>query len=84
MKLYVKKVGEYRGFCREYFEDSRGRTFAKQEDWPGVYNWYTCTKDGEPDCPLKPEVEVIEEGRANDEFKERTARYGIHGKKKDY
>ena len=40
MKIQVKKFSEDRGFCREYYKcvDS-GLVVARQEDWPGVFNW---------------------------------------------
>lgn len=51
--IRVRKVGEDRGNCREYFRASdTGWIYAKQLDKPGVYVWHTTTAAGEPDIPL--------------------------------
>lgn len=39
--------------CRIYYRDSRSvRCF--QEDRPGEFTYYICSKDGEPECEAKP------------------------------
>lgn len=54
-EIRVKKVGEEPGFCREYFKCiDTGEFYAKQEDFKGVFVWYSTTKNyGEPECPIK-------------------------------
>ena len=59
MIIQVKQVGEESGFCREYYRTvNKKQLVARQEDWPGVFNWYTCSKDGEPCSPIRQDVEI--------------------------
>ena len=52
--ICVKKVGEEIGFCREYFKDVNSDQFyAKQEEGPGNFVWYTTTKWGEPEARIQ-------------------------------
>lgn len=73
MKIQVKKVGEHRGFCREYFKNiSNGNIYARQEEFKNVYKWYTTTSQGEPDCHLREDIEIEivgdwKENKAEDE-----------------
>jgi len=52
--ICVTKTGEDIGFCREYFKDiNSGQVYAKQEEAPGNYVWYTTTPFGEPETRVQ-------------------------------
>ena len=41
--------------CIEFYKNTDKtdkRLFGKQEDFKGVFNWYYCTHDGEPDSKV--------------------------------
>lgn len=45
--------GEDNGFCRVYYKRER-RLFCWQEDRPGVFTFYVCSRDGEPSHEVEP------------------------------
>lgn len=56
MKLSVMFYEHDRGNCRVYYKgmgEAKGRLYCVQE---GV--WMFCSKDGEPEAPLKDGVEI--------------------------
>lgn len=55
-EIPVRRVGGMPGFCRVLYKGVRNkRYYALQEDFHGVYNWYTATKSWEPDTPIDTE-----------------------------
>lgn len=53
--ITVKKVGEDRGFCREYFKSTEGRFYAKSTHpaYAERIDWYACDYNGaEPSYPI--------------------------------
>lgn len=47
--LRLKMVGAEPGYCRVYYRSARGYLYCRQEEYQGIFRWYTCTEDcGEP------------------------------------
>ena len=68
MIIQVKKVSENSGFCREYFKNiENGNVYARQEEFGGVFKWYTTTKQGEPNSPLRDDITIEIVGNWEDE-----------------
>lgn len=40
------------GNCRVYYKDGR-KLYCFQEDKAGEFSFYTCSRDGEPESPVK-------------------------------
>lgn len=61
MKIKVKKVGENRGFCVEHYRGVDNKHFyVKRFDINDNFiDWYSATKEWEPDCPIKKDVEFV-------------------------
>lgn len=63
MELIVKKSGENTGFCREYYRviETKKLICLQHETCFGRKwdQWYSCTKDGEPDCKIRDDVKII-------------------------
>ena len=61
----VKKSGEERGFCREYYNNIHtNQIYARQEVCKNdlgieLYSWHTTTKSGEPDSPLRKDLLIV-------------------------
>jgi hypothetical protein len=47
------------GYCRVYWKHGRG-LYCLQEEFQGVYEFYSCTPDGEPNYPVPLEGRVFE------------------------
>lgn len=58
MRLRLKYYSKDTGFCRVYYKSETNRLYCKQEDYNNVFNWYACTKDGEPDCKIREGVHI--------------------------
>lgn len=64
------------GFCRVYYRDHRRRLYCWQLDRrePLTLLLFTCTNDGEPDCPVHKSLVVETEPPKGDEEIERQLR----------
>jgi hypothetical protein len=57
--IKVKKISEDSGFCREYYKNiENNRIYAKQEEFKGIWKWYTTTSEGEPSSQLKSDITI--------------------------
>jgi hypothetical protein len=70
MKIQVKKISENSGFCREYYKNiENGNVYARQQEFKGVFKWYTTTSQGEPECHLREDIEIEVVGNWEEEQK---------------
>jgi hypothetical protein len=54
VKIFVKKIDENAGYCREYYKDiNTGALYCTVDG-----EFHTCTVDGEPIHPLRKDIEV--------------------------
>jgi hypothetical protein len=58
MQLKLKFHSADTGFCRVYYKSESNGLYCTQEEEEDVFIWYACTKDGEPECKLKEDVNV--------------------------
>lgn len=58
--IKVEKIGENRGFCREYFKNvETGTRYARQKTFNGKFQWFIVDKNGEPSSPLKDDIRIV-------------------------
>lgn len=55
------------GFCRVYYKHER-RLYCVQEEGRGLYEFYSCTADGEPSHPVSIEGRVFDPIPEPDEY----------------
>jgi hypothetical protein len=59
MKIKVRFIEDDHGNCRKYYLNiENNRLYALQQGFKNSFNWYTCTKEGEPDMPFRDDIEV--------------------------
>lgn len=78
MHMKFKKVD--RGFARVYFTNDR-KLYCIQEDFKGLYNFYSCTRDGEPEYTTEIEDEtfdLIPDDKVETKFEEQVNEF-LHG-----
>lgn len=58
--IQLKYLSEDRGFCRIYYRSTNRLLYCRQEDFPGHYVWYRCSRDGEPSHVIDEDrIEII-------------------------
>jgi len=53
-KIFVKRIGEDPGNCREYYENIR----TEQRYCTVEGEFHTCTDEGEPLAPFRKDIEI--------------------------
>ncbi len=49
----LKKIGEDKNNCREYYKDNNGKVYASTINADGKVEMFTTTEEGEPLRPVK-------------------------------